>query len=204
MNKRYFIWVKEHWQKASILVFIYIMFTLLPLYFTLEFIEFMLLLAFPLYLIHEIEEYIIPGGFDRFFNENLLGISCDSKIVPVDESVIFWINFIYIWLTIPLFSALGFLHLSFSAWIPYFFIFQAFGHLVMGVKGKKLINPGIRSSFILHLPYAFIMIHQLYKNNIIHNVYWNFYLVIGFAFNILLPVFAKYYILPRYYKRIKE
>jgi len=56
----------------------------------------MLLLAFPLYLVHEIEEYILPGGFVEFFNKNLLKVNADDKIVPVDREVSLWINlFLY-------------------------------------------------------------------------------------------------------------
>jgi len=64
--------------------------------------DFMLLLAFPLYLVHEIEEYIFPGGFSKFFNENLLNVSTDNKIVPIDREVVFWLNLIYIWLILPI------------------------------------------------------------------------------------------------------
>jgi hypothetical protein len=40
---------------------------------------------------------------------------------------------IYIWLVIPVFSGLGIYNISFAAWIPYFFIFQALSHLAMGI-----------------------------------------------------------------------
>ncbi len=72
MKTNYLEWVKDNWQKSAILVLIYVLVSLLPLYFKLEGIEFMILLAFPLYLVHEIEEYILPGGFSSFFNKNLL------------------------------------------------------------------------------------------------------------------------------------
>lgn len=96
MNKNYIEWVKDNWQKSAILILIYTLAMIVPMYFRLNFVEFMLLLAFPLYLVHEIEEYILPGGFAKFFNENLLKVNSDDKIVPVDREVIFWINMIYI------------------------------------------------------------------------------------------------------------
>lgn len=198
----YVEWLKVNWQKAAILVLIYVLATLIPLYARLELIEFLLLLAFPLYLIHELEEYIFPGGFAEFFNINLLHVEPTDKIMPVDKDVIFIINLIYIWVIIPLFSGLGLLNIMFAAWIPYFFFFQALAHLGMGIKGKRLINPGIRSSFILHVPYAVIVIIILIENNVITNPYMNPFMVIGFVFNLLLPIFAKFVIMPRYKKRI--
>ena len=200
----YLEWIKDNWQKAAILVLIYTVTSIAPLYFRLDLVEFMLLLAFPLYLLHEIEEYILPGGFAEFFNEDLLKVNADNKIVPVDREAVFWINLIYIWLVIPLFSGLGFYNIKFAAWIPYFFLFQALAHLGMGIKGKKILNPGIRSSFILHLPYALLTIYLLCKSGVLENPYTNIYMVIGFAFNGLLPIIAKYGIMPRYHRRVSE
>jgi len=203
MSNNYVEWVKDNWQKSAILVLIYVLASLIPLYSRIDLVEFMLLLAFPLYLVHEIEEYILPGGFTKFFNENLLKVNSDDKIVPVDREVIFWINLIYIWIVIPLFSGLGFYNIKLAAWIPYFFLFQALGHLGMGIKGKMILNPGIRSSFILHIPYSIVMINLL-SNNVIINPYINIYMVIGFVFNGLLPVFAKYSIIPRYHRLLSD
>lgn len=198
---KYIEWVKDNWQKSAILILVYILATIVPLYSRIDLVEFMLLLAFPLYLIHEIEEYILPGGFEVFFNENLLNVDSKDKIVPVDREMIFWINMIYIWLIIPLFSGLGFLNIKLAAWIPYFFLFQAIAHLLMGIKGKMILNPGIRSSFILHVPYAIIMIYLLSNNEVIKNPYMNIYMIIGLLFNGFLPLFAKFVILPRYRKQ---
>ena len=199
--RKYIEWVKDNWQKAAILVLIYVLATIIPLYSRVDLLEFMLLLAFPLYLIHEIEEYILPGGFARFFNRNLLKIADDDKIVPVDREVIFWLNLIYIWIVIPLFVVLSFINMKFAAWIPYFFLFQAIGHLIMGIVGKMILNPGIRSSFLLHIPYAIFVIFLLNVERVIANPYVNIYMGIGFVFNLLLPLFAKFIVLPRYHKR---
>jgi len=136
------------------LVLVYVLVTIIPLYPKLELIEFMLLLAFLLYLIHEIEEYVLPGGH--------------------------------------------------AAWLPYFFSFQALPHLCMGIVGKMYINPGIRSSFVLHTPYAIFMIYLLSKNGVISNPYINMYMVIGFLFNGLLPLMAKYIAIPRCKKCLRE
>jgi hypothetical protein len=199
----YVEWIKNNWQKAAVLVLIYSMASLIPLYSRIDLVEFMVLLAFPLYLIHEIEEYILPGGFPKFFNENLLKVNHEDKVVPIDREVIFWINFIYIWLIIPLFSGLGIYNLKFAAWIPYFLIFQGLSHLGMGIIGKRILNPGIRSSFILHIPYAIIMINLLINNEVLVNPYINVYMVIGFIFNGSLAVFAKFLVMPRYHKLMK-
>ncbi len=201
--KHYVEWMKDNWQKAAILILLYILVSIAPLYARLDLLEFMLLLAFPLYLVHEIEEYILPGGFGTFFNENLLKVNADDKIVPIDREVIFWINMIYIWVIIPLFAGLGFYNIKFAAWIPYFFLFQALSHLVMGIKGRKVLNPGIRSSFLLHVPYSIMMIYLL-SNTISINPYMNGYMVIGFVFNGLLPVFAKFVVMPRYHRRLND
>ena len=90
-----------------------------------------------------------------------------------------------------MFSGLGIYNLKFAAWIPYFLIFQGVSHLGMGIVGKRILNPGIRSSFILHIPYAIIMSNLLINNEVLVNPYINIYMVIGFIFNGSLAVFAK-------------
>jgi len=162
------------------------------------------LLSFPLYIIHEIEEYILPGGFPSFFNKNLLKANPEDSIVPIDREVIFWINFIFIWLLVPIFSTLSLFNVKFGAWIPYFLIFQALAHLAMGIKGKMLLNPGIRSSFILHIPISIVMIYLLNTNEVITNPYLNVYMLIGFLLNLVLPILAKFIIMPRYRKKLNN
>jgi hypothetical protein len=115
MINNYVEWIKDNWQKSAVLVLIYVLATIIPLYSRIDLIEFMLLFAFPLYLVHEIEEYILPGGFARFFNENLLKVDSHEKILPIDREAIFWINMIYIWLVIPIFSGLGVYNIRFAA-----------------------------------------------------------------------------------------
>lgn len=204
MKNSYLEWVKDNWQRSAILVLIYVLACLVPLYSRLDLIEFMLLLSFPLYLVHEIEEYILPGGFSSFFNRNLLKVNPEDKILPVDREVVFWINLIYIWLMIPIFSGLGLYNLKFGAWIPYFFFFQALSHLAMGVKGKMILNPGIRSSFLLHVPYSILMIHLLVEKDVLTNPYINLYMFIGLLFNLVLPISAKFIIMPRYQRRLND
>ncbi len=204
LDTNYLEWIKDNWQKSAILVLIYVIVSLVPLYSRIELIDFMTLMAFPLYLVHEIEEYIFPGGFSSFFNSNLLKVNPEDEIVPIDREIIFWINLVYIWLIIPVFSGLGLYNMMFAAWIPYFFFFQALGHLAMGIKGKMLLNPGIRSSFILHIPYSILMIYLLNENEVLANPYINVYMIIGFSFNLLLPLFAKFVVMPRYHRRLKE
>lgn len=200
--KKYMEWVKDNWQKSAILVLIYVMASILPLYNRVDLMEFMILLAFPLYLVHEIEEYILPGGFSAFFNKNLLKIDTKEKILPIDREVIFWINLVYIWIIIPVFAGLAFYNMKLAIWIPYFLFFQALSHLAMGIKGKMIINPGIRSSFLLHVPYAIILIRLFLEKGLITNPYFNVYAMIGFMFNLLLPIIAGFLVMPRYRKRV--
>lgn len=199
----YWDWLKDHWQKSAVLVLIYTLAGLVPLYSKLALIDFMLLLSFPLYLVHEIEEYILPGGFPEFFNEHLLTVKSDDKIVPIDRDVIFWVNFIYIWLLIPSCVALGVYNLIFAAWIPYFFFFQAVSHLAMGIKGKMIFNPSIRSSFLLHVPYSVFVVHLLGQKDVFVNPYFNRYMVIGLALNLMLPLMARFVVMPRYRRKVR-
>lgn len=204
----FFGWFKSNWQKVGIIVGVYYTLVLLAFYTRIDVIYFAIFLSFPLYILHECEEYLLPGGFSKFFNENILGVKITDEIIPVDEEAVFWINILYVWVPLPIFSLLSTYNLVFAAWLPYFFIFQAVAHIGMGIKGKMLVNPGIRSSLLIHLPYAIWLIALFRANGVIESPIFNIHLVIGIALNLLLPIIAmmpnKFGLMNRYHRRISE
>ena len=76
----------------------------------------LIFLAFPIYVVHEIEEYYLPGGFTDFFNKNIFKVNPSSPIQPLDREVIFWINAIYVYVFLPLGALLYTIHPLYAAW----------------------------------------------------------------------------------------
>jgi hypothetical protein len=101
----------------------------------MDFVLFLLLLQTPLYMIHEAEEYIFPGGFGRFFNIDVLNLDTPDR--PSNETFIFYINVGLVWIALPLFGLLATQDYQYGLWIPYFSFFAGVAHIALGLKTRK-------------------------------------------------------------------
>ncbi|MBT4842862.1 MAG: hypothetical protein HON91_10540, partial [Anaerolineae bacterium] len=70
--KEYYAWFKRDWAKAGLLISIFLFAFLFFIVKDTDFVLFLLLLQTPLYMLHEAEEYIFPGGFGKFFNMDIM------------------------------------------------------------------------------------------------------------------------------------
>lgn len=105
----------------------------------------------PLYMLHEFDEYVLPGGFVGFMNENIYKAAPDEG--PVDWNAVFGIN-MFTWAAFVVYGLWGISDPSQAGWMPYFVIGQALVHLFLGIIGKRLINPGMTTAWLLHVPWA--------------------------------------------------
>jgi hypothetical protein len=157
-----------------------------------------LLMSTPLYMLHEIEEYIFPGKFAQFMNKDIY--KTDPETGLVDTNAIFVINMV-VWIAMPLYSLWAVTDLTQAAWMPYFYIFQAVLHLILGIVGKRFLNPGMVSAWLVHVPWGIWTIWLLVKSGVIANPYWNDYLLQGLSV-ILYMAIAGFLLLIRY--RLKQ
>jgi hypothetical protein len=178
--KEYFFWFKENWQKTGVIVSIFLTIYLVVIVLPKSTVLFALLMSTPLYMLHEIDEYIIPGGFAQFMNKNIYKMDPETGLV--DSTAIFWINMV-VWFFFPLASlnAVSKADLTQAVWIPYFFIFQAVIHLILGIVGKRFFNPGMVSAWLVHVPWGIWTIWLLIQAGVIVNPYWNKYLLDGLS-----------------------
>jgi hypothetical protein len=103
-----------------------------------------MLLCAPLYMLHETEEYLFPGGFVEFMNHDLY--KQDPETGMVDERLVYWINMGYIWLPLPVCGLLATYDLRLAAWMPYFLIFQAVVHIGLSIAARRWYNPGLATA----------------------------------------------------------
>ena len=171
--KGYFFWFKENWPKTGVIVGIFLTIYLVVLVLPKSTLLFALLMSTPLYMLHEIDEYIIPGGFAQFLNHNIYKMDPENGML--DSSAVFWGNMI-VWFFFSLASLNAVTDLTQAAWVPYFFIFQAVIHLILGLVGKRFLNPGMVSAWLVHVPWAIWTIWLLVQAGVIVNPYWNNYL----------------------------
>jgi hypothetical protein len=182
----YYRWLKKDWAKTGFIISIFLFVFLFVFVKDMNFIVFLILLQTPLYMLHETEEYIFPGGFGKFFNRDIFKLQTDDK--PIDEKFIFFVNVILIWIILPLFGILSLKNYSFGLWIPYFSFFAGVSHIALGIKSKKIYNPGLIISLTINIPVGAWTIYYLYSQGIINSYIFNINCAIGLAANLVLPV----------------
>jgi len=120
----------------------------------------------------------------------------------VDPNAILLINMV-VWFFFPLSGFQAMTDLTQAGWMPYFVIFQAVVHLIIGIAGKRLFNPGMITAWLLHVPWAIWTISLLMKAGLFTNPYWNGYLRTGLYINLALPV-AGFILWMRYQHKIRQ
>ena len=182
----YFSWLKRDWARVGLILAIFLFVFLLVFVKNTDFVLFLILLQTPLYMIHETEEYLFPGGFARFFNIDILQLKTADK--PVDENFIFYVNVVLIWIILPVCGLLAVRNYQFGLWIPYFSLFAGVAHIALGIKARKLYNPGLIVSLLLNIPVSIASIQYLANQQIIRNPLLNIHLFLGLGVNLILPV----------------
>jgi Protein of unknown function with HXXEE motif len=192
--KGYFTWFMENWQKAGVIVALFLTIYLVVIVLPKSTLQFALLMYTPLYMLHEIDEYIYPGRFAQFMNQNIYRMDPETGLV--DSNAIFGIN-IAVWIIFSFYSLWAVTDVTQGAWMPYFFIFQALIHLILGIVGKRFLNPGMVTAWLVHVPWGIWTIWLLVQARVIANPYWNKYLLDG-LWGVVFMVIAAIFLLIRY------
>lgn len=182
----YFRWLKKEWAKVGVILSIFLFVFLFVFVRKDDFVVFVLLLQTPLYMVHQTEEYIFPGGFGRFFNTRIFNLETEDK--PVDENFIFYVNVILIWIILPTFGLLSVVNYSFGIWIPYFSLFAGVAHVALALKARKRYNPGLLVSLFINIPVGLWSVLYLLGQGIIESFFLNVHFLIGLAVNAILPM----------------
>ncbi len=182
----YYRWLKRDWAKAGLVVSIFLFVFLFVFVRKMDFVVFVLLLQTPLYMLHQAEEYIFPGGFGEFFNKHIFKLETEDG--PLDENFIFLVNILYIWILLPLFGILTTIDYRYGLWLPYFSFFAGIAHIALALRAGKLYNPGLIVSLVINIPVGLWAILFLIKKGILSDFFLNPHILIGLGVNLLLPV----------------
>lgn len=105
----------------------------------------------PIYMLHQIEEHLWPGGFRQFANKYVF--RSGNPDWPVDIDGVALVNVVYVWLPIVLaiawpdtFRWLG------LAWIGLTLV-NAISHIATSIR-FRIYNPGLVTSVALFLPFT--------------------------------------------------
>lgn len=187
--------LNQFWQKMLIIIIPLLTLVIIFPFFmdnNPDLIQLLYWLHLPLLMIHEFEEYVFPGGFKKFFNEQtVFALDPHQKDIPLNEAMIFWIN-IGIWVLI----IVGALIVDIAPWFGLIFIifngiFNGFGHIVLFQLKEKGYNPGLLSTIILLVPFTYFVIQEVQNSNIMVSGEWIVAIIGGLVVGILLPVSAR-------------
>jgi len=184
--REYYVWLKKNWAKTGLVVSIFLFVFLFFLVKDRDIVLFLLLLQTPLYMLHETEEYVFPGGFGKFFNRDIFKLETEDK--PIDENFIFSVNIILVWILLPTFGLLSASHYGFGLWIPYFTFFAGVAHIALGIKAGKIYNPGMIVSILVNIPVGLWTVIILVRNQVLPNIFPNIHFFIGLGVNLVLPL----------------
>jgi hypothetical protein len=108
-----------------------------------------------IYMIHQIEEHLWPGGFRQFANAHVFKSVDDDW--PVSEGGVALVNVGYVWLPILLAALFpGPLRWLGLGWVGLTLI-NAITHIVTSIR-FRIYNPGLVTSIFLFLPFTIWML----------------------------------------------
>ncbi len=179
-------WLYDHWYKSTIFLACYLLIVLLIFVKETNYALFLIWIQTVVYLFHQFEEYVLPGGFVEFFNKNVLGSPKGN--FPLDKKASFWINIPIIFIGFPLSAILaGYVDISIGIWTAYFSIVNALSHVGMFFKSRY--NPGLLVSIFLNIPVGIYTIYYFASHQIISfKVQW-----LGLLIGVLVQVVVMIY-----------
>ena len=131
-----------------------------------------LTLSFMALLVHQFEEYALPGGFPAIMNSAWMGEQDVPDRYPLNRKSAFMVNVIgaYPFYILPiLFPNLIWLGLA----QVLFGMAQILIHgILINVKMKSWYNPGLAAVVLLHWPIGIYYIWYIYANGLIQSWHW--------------------------------
>jgi hypothetical protein len=120
------------------------------------------LINIPLYLFHQTEEHLWPGGFKNYVNHVVNHLPQNQETLT--DIKIFWINILLVWVAFLAFGVLSFVNIGFGLLIVVFSIINCLTHIFQGLRRKQW-NPGLIMAsiqFVVSIYAAwFITVHGL-------------------------------------------
>ncbi|MHA1522219.1 MAG: HXXEE domain-containing protein [Promethearchaeota archaeon] len=146
----------------------------------------LLWLTLPLYMFHQYEEYVFPGGFTDSLNKTL---TRSSEVRILTDKMAFFINIILIWIQTPLFVILGyFVSPIFSVSLTTLVFVNGIVHFGIFLKFKKY-NPGLIMSILFNLPLGIYLLIRIANDSFANPLEMVIGIILGVILHGLLLVF---------------
>ena len=172
-------WLERNWPHATIFLAIFITIMLLLFVRDDDYALFLVWATLPVYFLHQFEEYVLPGGFVKWFNHRIMESTRDDW--PLTPRASLWINVPIIFIAFPIGGILASeVNLKYGLWMAYFGVVNSLGHVLFGFAFKGY-NPGLVVSAVLNIPIGIWAIAYLTSNDLVSTTANVVGLLIGIA-----------------------
>ena len=177
----------NHWPKAGLIAAVFILLLLfLNSRVPIGSFEWLYWLSLPLYMIHQFEEYVYPGGFKEELNKLLLNGNSSPEILT--DRVVLVINIGFIWILTPVLIVLGAISIFFPVILMTLVAFNGFIHVIVSIRFKRY-NPGLIASLAFNLPLGLYVLFGLSLSSMATGIELFIGILIGLILHMGLLVF---------------
>lgn len=160
----------KHWAESTLILALITSVIFLSFLPVTPWYLFLIWMQFPVYLIHEFEEHVWPGGFRQFINREVFHSKQEDS--PLSNPAVFWINILAIWVLFPLGAILAQnVSPEFGLLLPIFGLFNATLHIIMFLVKRKY-NPGLVISVLINYPTGIYTLYILKQNGFMPTMAW--------------------------------
>jgi hypothetical protein len=186
-------WLERNWPNSTIFLAAYL--SLMLVLFVRNDYPLLIWARLPAYFLHEFEEYVLPGGFLKWFNRHALHSPADDW--PLTPLIALWLNVPIIFIAFPISGVLATeFGLNYGLWMAYFAVVNASGHLIMSFIFRGY-NPGLIVSALLNIPLGIYTIGYLISNHLVSTFANTVGLLVGIALQLAVMVYGFLILKPR-------
>lgn len=176
----------EHWAKMGIVSAVFIIVLLLFYPGSALFsVAWLFWVQVPVYMVHQFEEYVFPGGFEAKLNK-ILGSSVAD--FPLDAGKAFWINVPLVWAALTLAAIVGPHAPIVPATLIALSIANGVLHIGVAIR-QKHYNPGLIASVVLNIPLGIYTLYRVIKEGKLTALLLIVAILLGVAIHGSLPIY---------------
>jgi hypothetical protein len=179
------LWYNQ-WPKAGLIAAIFILLLLfLNSKVPIGSYEWCYWLSLPLYMLHQFEEYVYPGGFKEELNKILLRGETSHEILT--DKMVLIVNIGFIWILTPILIVLGTISIIFPIILMTLVAVNGFIHVIASIRFRRY-NPGLIASLTTNIPLGLYVLIGLGLNAVASTIELTIGIVVGVILHALLFV----------------
>ncbi|MFX1480284.1 MAG: HXXEE domain-containing protein [Promethearchaeota archaeon] len=150
--------------------------------------EWLYWLSLPLYMFHQFEEYVYPGGFKEQLNKILNREKGSLEILT--DKIVLVVNIGFIWVLTPILIVLNIISIIFPIILITLVAFNGFTHVIASLILRRY-NPGLIISIIANIPLGLYVLIGLGVNGLANSFELSIGIVVGSLLHSALFIFLR-------------